>query len=569
VPLSGRRAPRSLLVALVLYLALAATTVRAVGVVGEVDLSWALGRPPAALVQLDPPLWADGATPPTAGSRLGPLVASQVRPVEGLRLGPVALPLAVNSYTGGLADWPARAVWLLTGSRRAVIALHVALGAVLLVLLHRFLRFRGTDVAAAVAALVLASDWSFLFYRKVLGGTEILLLAAGLLCLWALWSRRWSGGRHGLLALGVGIGLGFQAKLTFSLSLVALLATALLMRWDKPQLSAPRRGGALDGLLAAVLLTSPLWIAALHHGLALPEHVPSHDFPATQGRRVLSALSGGPGPAREGLANLWFYLARPLAFFGPAYGVTELPGPSPWRLSGCLLVLAGVGLGWKDRHPTPQDALLRFTSVYLLLQLGLLWLVARDLHHMAQATPTFAIVAGLALDRLAGVATPPRSPRRALVALLLSLPLVIGGISALARTDEVVRRVPVPTFPERGQADLVSLLRGAGVRRLVLADYESYGMLELLVPEIRVEHAWPAVARQGPGALPQVLERAQGAWFLELHASQPMGYNLRPSARQLQAAADQAGLVLTRVGALPGDAAVLYRVDRADGLRPG
>ena len=91
----------------------------------------------------------------------------------------------------------------------------------------------------AVAALVLATDWSFLFYKKVLGGTELLLQAAALLCLWALWSRRWGGGRHGLLALGLGVGLGLLAKATFALSLGALVLTALLTRWDRPRLAAP------------------------------------------------------------------------------------------------------------------------------------------------------------------------------------------------------------------------------------------------------------------------------------------------------------------------------------------
>ncbi|RME26051.1 MAG: hypothetical protein D6798_07485, partial [Deltaproteobacteria bacterium] len=366
------------------------------GIVGEVELAWFLGRPPAALVALQPtPTWADGESEPTAGARVGPLVASQVRPIEGLVLGSVHMPVAVNAYTGGIADWPARIVVRLTGSRRAVIALHVALGGLLIVLVHRFLRFRGTDVAAAIAALFLATDWSFLFYRKVLGGTELLLQAAGLLCLWAIWSRRWGGDRHGLVALGLAVGLGLCAKLTFGLTLVAFSLATLLMRWDRPNMKPPRIEGVAAGLLAVVVCTAPLWITALHHGLAVPTHIPSHDFPQLQLRRVSAALTGGPHPARETLANLWFWLSEPLAFFGPAYGVDGLPGPSPWRIAGLVLVAAGTALGWRDRHhPTPHAALLRFCSVALVLQVGLLWGVARDLHHLAQATPTFAIVAG-------------------------------------------------------------------------------------------------------------------------------------------------------------------------------
>ena len=569
----GRRAPLSLWLALALYLGMAAFTVREVGVVGEVAIGWALGRPPVALVDLEPPRVADGdpgaRTPASvewtsAGHRWGPLVASQVRPVERLELGPLRLPLAVNSYTGGPPDWPARAAWLLTGRIGAVTALHVALGGLLLVLVHRFLRFRGTDVAAAVAALVLATDWSFLFYKKVLGGTELLLQAAALLCLWALWSRRWGGGRHGLLALGLGVGLGLLAKATFALSLGALVLTALLTRWDRPRLAAPARNGLAPGLALALLVPSPLLITLLHHRLAAVPPLPSHDFPVLQLQRVQAALSAGPSPAREGLANLWFFLSQPLGFFGPAYGVADLPGPSALRISGLVLVLAGVALGWRDRHPTPAQALLRFTSLLLALQLALLWWVARDLHHLALVVPTLAIVAGLALDRLAAVATPPRSPARARVTLVLALPLLISGAHSLARTDAVVAQVAVPTFTEAGQDALAALLHRHQVQRLLVADYESYGMLELRAPDVEITHAWPAVARHGPrppaALLPALLRQAQGGHLLIVRESQPMAYNLRVSPAQLQQAAQAAGLRVTAVEALPRDAATLYAV---------
>ena len=84
-----------------------------VGVVGEVDGTWALSSPKVLVGWVDGlPIWGDG-------SRRDP-VASQVRPLERLDLGVVQLPLAVNHYTGGLADWPARATYALTGSVDAV-----------------------------------------------------------------------------------------------------------------------------------------------------------------------------------------------------------------------------------------------------------------------------------------------------------------------------------------------------------------------------------------------------------------------------------------------------------------
>ena len=192
------RVPFLLIVALALYAGLALTTVRDVGVVGEVAASWALESPPRVVTE-----WVDG-EPVLADVETGLLRASQVRPLERLQLGPVALPLAVNSYTGGPPDWPARAVYALTGSLGAVTALHVALGGLLLLLVHRFLRYHGTPGSAGVAALVLATAWSYVFYRKVLGGTEVLLQASALLVLWSFWSRRWAGGRLGSAAIAVG-----------------------------------------------------------------------------------------------------------------------------------------------------------------------------------------------------------------------------------------------------------------------------------------------------------------------------------------------------------------------------
>ena len=256
----SRRFPLSLILALGIYLVLAMTTVKNVGVVGEVSASWGLENPPEVVVG-----WEDGEALYADGYKAGPLVASQVRPLERIQLGPASLPLAVNQYTGGPPDWPARWVYGLTHSIDAVLWLHLFLGGLLLFLAHRFLRFHGTDIAAAVAALALATDWNFLFYRKVLGGTEILLQAALLLSLWALWSRRWAGGKHGGTAIAVGIGLGLLAKATFLPSLIAFGVAVLLTRKDHPATQPPKPISStwLAGII--VLLTAPLWISWIDH----------------------------------------------------------------------------------------------------------------------------------------------------------------------------------------------------------------------------------------------------------------------------------------------------------------
>lgn len=558
-----RRFPLSLVLALCAYLCLAALTVRSVGVVGEVALGWSTGRAPAALVQADPARWASGTDPATVGHHAGPLVSSAVRPLEAIEMGGFALPLAINSYTGGPPDWPARLLFTATGSPGAVTALHVLLGALLLVLVHRFVRLHGTDVAAAAATLLLATDWHFLFYKKVLGGTEILLQAAGLLCLWAVWSRRWGGGRHGLTALGVGVGLGLLAKSTFAITLVALGLAVLFTRWDRPGRSPPLPDGLWKPVVAVIALTSPLWISALHRALApeLPVDLRTHDLSSSQWDRVLNALQLGETPVREGLGNILSWAGDPLGFLGRAYGV-EGGGWSPWRAVGWLLLWGGAALAWRDRHPTPRLALHRLCTVFLIFQVGLLLLVARDLHHLAQAAPTLAIVAGLSIDALAGLRAPPRGPSRARLALLLALPWMLDGARTLRHTDDLVERIAVPTFTRSGQAALLGMLEAAGVERLVVADYESYGVFETLAPGLRVEHAWPLVAREHKAATPAILRHAAGAHLLVPSASAPMVYNLRTNAAALGEAAAEAGLVVREVSSLPDGQATLYTVER-------
>lgn len=555
-----------LLVAILAYTILSSLIANDLGIVGEVALGWALDRPPRVLASVDPLLWADGAAEPTAGHRAGPLIASQVRPLEQLDLGLLTLPLAINRYTGGLPDWPSRLLFLLTGSVPAVLIFHVGLGGLLLGLVHRFLRFHGTGISAGIAALLLATDWAFLFYKRALGGTEVALQAALLLCLWGLWSRRWGHGRHGLWPLALGAGLGLSAKLTFAVPLAGLLLVALITRWDHPTNNAPPPARPLPLLAAFLAFLLPLVITAIHHRwVPLAPHIQSHDFPDLQLQRVINALSGGPSPAREGLINLYYWAMEPLGFFTVAYQAEDTGGLRPWRLAGWLLVIAGAVLAWRDRHPTPSEALLRFMGLLVVVQVLGLWLVARDLHHLAMLAPMVAIFAGLALAQLGAIAAPPRSRARAALACGLALPWVVAGVQDAVHTDAVLAQIETPTFTERGQRALVELLRAEGVERLVASDYELYGMIEIRAPEIAVTHGWGATSHQRAAVLPALLEQAAGGHLLVVKASAPMVYNLRPSRPQLVSAAQALGLEIERAAELPGGAAVLYRVVRSPG----
>ncbi len=540
--------------AVLAYFLLAYGTVNAVGLVGEVAIGWALPTPPTVLVALDPPVSGVEAE--------GFVRAARTRPTERLVVGSAQLPLAINAYTGGVADWPARAARAITGSLAAGVATHVALGAVLLLLAHRFLAFHGTHIAAGAAAWVLATDWCFVFYRKVLGGTEILLQAAALLVVWALWSRRWKGGTHGTVAIAIGVGLGLAAKATFVATLVAYGIAVLVTQWDHPNLKPPSRVHPGKLLLIPALCVAPLVLANVHQALSTLPVIASHDMLGLQFSRLWHGWTG-PAPAREGLVNLLYFLGNPVAFFAPAYGAEAVPPVSALRVLGFGFTTAGVLLEWRSPARSASGALLRFLSIAVPLQIVLVSVANRDLHHLAQISVPLALLVGLAADRLAATLAPPRSILRGVAAGVFVMPFLVAGVRHLADTDRVVNTVRAPSFTEAGQADLVALLRTHGVTRLVACDYELYGMLEARAPEIAVTHAWGARAR-GEADPEAVLRLASNGWFLAVRASAPMVYNWSPDEKKVAAAARTAGVLATPVARLSEGTsswATLYRVD--------
>jgi len=145
----------------------------------------------------------------------------------------------------------------------------------------------------------------------------------------------------------------------------------------------------------------------------------------------------------------------------------------------------------------------------------------------------------------------------------LVAPWMVAGGASLMETDEVVARVEVPTFTRAGQEALVEMLRRQQVERLVAADYELYGAIEVLAPEIDVVHGWGVVSQlRGEAAGPLLRRAAQTeSHFLTVKASAPMIYNLKP--RTLQRAASGAGVRLEEVDRLADGAAQLYRVQWA------
>jgi hypothetical protein len=516
------------------FVPLAALAFRDVGLVGETAIAWALGRPPAVAVDLAPLAWADGLAEPTAGDAWGPLVASQVRPIERLHVLGIDLPLLVNAHTTALPDWPDRIAYAATRSLALVRFGHLAAGAALVSAAAWLAARLQSPRAAVLVAALLATDWAFGFYKAALGGTELALQAAVLLGVGAVLGQRRPWMLPAALALGV------LAKLVFlpvagALALVAVVAGV-----------RPVRRELGFALAAVVLAAAPYAIGALHHAWLVPSepHVVSHDFPSVQWSRVTRWISGGHGGARESLAAVGSFFGNPLAFFGPAYGA-EAPSPfSPLRLAGWLLVLRGALGGGRA---------VRILGAFLVLATIALLAVAREMHHLAMLTPVLALWAGLSLDTLAGTS--------ALRAALVAAPLLAANLLALASTPRVLGTVHPPTFTAGGEEALVGMLRDAGVGRVVVSDYASYGVLEVLAPDLDVQHVWAYTSRRGSSGLVDVLRLASGAHFLVVESEAPLRYDLHPSEATLAEKAPAAHVRATRVAALPGERAVLYRVE--------
>lgn len=554
--------------------AVAVTSIRGFGVVGEVAAAWALDDPPPVVVAVvdGAPVWADPSRAPNAGHRLalGPLTldAAQARPTASVGLGPTRWPLAVNAYTGGLWDWPARALATVGGPGLGQAA-GALLGFGLVVGVWATLRRHGAIVGAGAAALWLATDWNFVFYRRVLGGTEVGLLVGAVLVAAGLWDRRWRGGGLAPWAIALGLAAGLHAKITFVALLSGAVVASLATRWDRgpmgPPVPVPRRTWALAAVIVAAGV-APLVIAALHQGwVPADPHVRSHDFPGLQAQRLWSGLTrlatGGDAPSREQAANVASFLLQPLAFFTRACGAAAQPGVSVGRAIGLVIVLVGTAIAWLDRARTDADALLRWCSIAVPVAALTAFLLNRDAHHLAPTTAWMAMWAGLAIDRVAARVTPPRSDARGRLVLALTLPWVVAGVIGARRTDAVLATCTTPTVLAAGQGALVAALADTD-GPIVTVDYDLYGAVDVLAPGHRWVHGWGAMSRADDrrATFGDLAGLARGGALVVTEPSAPTIYGFSPDDADTRAILAERGLTVARAVALP-DGDRIYWLD--------
>jgi hypothetical protein len=521
------------------------------GWVGEVIGDWALTDPPAVLVEATG-TYADPSRTPNAGHRWGDRVsldAAQVRPIESIQIGGdqtvARLPLMVNSYTGALPDWPSRAIFDVTGSLRAALALHLIAALAIAGGLGAGLRRHGAGVAGGAAAIWLVTDWNFAWYRTVLGGTELALLAASGLLMFAFVDRRWRGAASAPWLVALGIGLGLHAKITFVAPLLAAATATVATRWDRGGLQPPppvsNRTIVMGiGLIAALL--TPAAISMLHTRF-LPDdlHIHSHDFADLQWRRLFTGWTRASF-GREQPVNLYCWWLDPLAFF--RRGCDEAPGVSIGRAMGLAILIFGTFLSWRDRTPREPDALLRWLSIATPLASIGLFALNRDVHHQSQLTMWLAAWGGLAIDRVAATISPPRTITRAACAALLCAPWAVAGLLDATATDATLRRCVPPSVRSSGQQAVVQLLRRHQVDRLMVCDYDLYGALDALAPEVTITNGWGAMSwsNDRDQTLIDLLHSGAGGWYLAVEPSARRIYEYDPGDERIRRLGRDAGV---------------------------
>lgn len=176
---------------------------------------------------------------------------------------------------------------------------------------------------------------------------------------------------------------------------------------------------------------------------------------------------------------------------------------------------------------------IRLLGILCLSQALILSFIAKDLHHLVIGTPLFWLFwveiwrhnADLGWKLAFGIA-----------------PFFLGNIQVLIDSPSVISAVQTPSFSEESQEHLVDILRQNEVQKLVTMDYEIYGVLEALTPDINILHGWGAISHERRKALPELLKQANGGHLLVLKASSGMIYNLQPTAHQLKIEAKKLGL---------------------------
>jgi hypothetical protein len=440
-------------------------------------------------------------------------------------------PWMFNVYTASFPDWPQWILYHLFHSPLSIRISQILSTLLLLLGLGYWVCKTLSPLYLVTFFALLLTDWNFLFYKKALGNTEMLLQLAWTSCLLSLLPTKSELGPNDLhrqkWVLFMGIVVGTWSKLPFILHLIPLMFFIWTTQRKRAELSKTVCFATCISLLPFTLLVS--WTIDID----LP--VRSHDFWTLQWERIVYAVQGHSSNVREHSGNIWIWLGDPLQFFDHAYGVSDIQWHGWGRTIGYILFGGALF--------TTRNKTLWYLTGTLLLQIFVLAWVAQDLHHIVIATPLlwYTIVRVSQEVKLSNI-----------VFAVMTIGILGSNIWILRDAPTIIESIQTPTFSEPKQQQLVDLLTKHGVSNVVTMDYEVFGVLEVRSPSLNVSHMWPQISTQRWDALPNILAENIGSHLLVLDASMPMIYNLQPSEQRLNKVAEEIGISIKHVDQVDG-----------------
>ena len=505
-----------------------------IGIVGEVSPMW--GVIPHTIQNTEN--WSSATV-----SSLGSCELQTTRPLVFCQLADWNIPISLNVYTPSIIDWPNAIVYQLFPSPITIRWLQYGMSVLATIWICCLLRPHVKKRYWYMYIILLTSDWMYLFYKKALSNTEIALQIGSILLGVSMLTNTTN--RQKLAYTGIAIGM--VAKITFIVCIIPFLLIQTSIDRQNTSSTIIRILGYVAILLCASIpnIGTSIWIENHQQDIL----VYSHDFWSMQWQRVSMALQGQATSIRENHSNIWLWLLDPLPFFRTAYNVTTDITHTNVAIFGKFIGYIGCVIAlW---HTPIDQRWKKFAPIgsFLLLSSLLLALVAKDLHHLAMLTPLlwFCIIAMLENSTLSS------KFKYSIFAVFL-----LTNLQILWRSPEIINSVRTPTFTEPQQQSLRSLLEKNNVRQVITMDYEIYGVLEIISPDIETTHLWPAISTERNNALPNIIQQAShGGHLLVLRSSQAMIYNLQPSLEKLQNIAGTTQIEL--VDSIP-DQVWLYRV---------
>jgi hypothetical protein len=444
-----------------------------------------------------------------------PFIICESRPQLSIN----SFPLLINMYTGGIYDWPGRILFSWTNSFLILQIFYGICALFIIGLTHKIANELFTS-STYTATLILSIHPCFLLYKKILGGTEIALQIGILLIIWGLFQKK----RERWMYLGVTCAI--FAKWVSLVPICVCMAYLLFEKRIKASI--------IIFAICISIMAMMYWFS-----IQIPDVIRSHDdFQMQWNRLVDNFVSPQKRPNRENWYNLFYFFTNPLMFFSTAYQAIP-PFGKIWTLilsSICWIYIAFASFQKNAR-------IILLSSISLLL----LTAVAKDLHHLAMVLPILAL----------GVEEVLRHKdlwiQRSIICLfILAMPV------HLVQGDSQIMSISTPTFAKSKQAELIKKLQKHNVEKLITMDYEIYGVIEMLDPEIEVLHTWGAISHEGYEALPQIIDLAKGNHLLVCTSSMPMIYNLHPPLSLLRSKAQKKGLQIKMIEEWKG--VVLYEV---------